>query len=234
MLSTKLDLEKIKAVLIDLDGTLVDTVGDFTAALNAMLSDMPPPYSLAQVDEGQVRRWVGKGSEYLIQSVLHSIDKEAGLSSETLLRSAFSQYQLHYKIVNGKHAAIYPGVIHALDHFRHRGWAMVCVTNKPTEFAIDLLSDKALLSHFNFVLGGDAFIYKKPHPMPLLKACEKLGTLPKHTLMIGDSSNDAMAARAAKCPVLLMTFGYNHGEPNRAVDADGFVDDWVDFSGAAF
>ena len=70
--------------------------------------------------------------------------------------------------------------------------------------------------------------------MPLLKACEKLGTLPKHTLMIGDSSNDAMAARAAKCPVLLMTFGYNHGEPIRAVDADGFVDDWVDFSGAAF
>ena len=77
---------------------------------------------------------------------------------------------------------------------------------------------------FEFTFGGDAFERKKPDPMPLLKTCEALGTEPARTLMIGDSSNDARAARAAGCPVLLVTYGYNHGEPIRAVDADGYID----------
>ncbi len=98
------------------------------------------------------------------------------------------------------------------------------MTNKPRRFARDLLAAKALDGHFEFVFGGDDFPQKKPHPMPLLKACEALGSAPQRTLMVGDSSNDAQAARAAGCPVVLVTYGYNHGEPVTTVDADAWLD----------
>ena len=101
---------------------------------------------------------------------------------------------------------------------------MACLTNKPTAFARALLQHKGLDGFFSRVFGGDAFERKKPDPLPLIRTCEALGTWPARTLMVGDSSNDAQAARAAGCPVLLVTYGYNHGEPVRAVDADGFVD----------
>ena len=101
---------------------------------------------------------------------------------------------------------------------------MACLTNKPTAFAIELLKAKGLTEYFSHVFGGDAFERKKPDPMPLLKTCEALGTPPAKTLMVGDSSNDASAARGAGCPVVLVTYGYNHGEPIRGVQADGFVD----------
>jgi phosphoglycolate phosphatase len=104
------------------------------------------------------------------------------------------------------------------------GLRMACVTNKPTTFAQELLRQKGLDGFFEITLGGDACAHKKPHPMPLLKACEALGTTPHKTLMVGDSSNDAQAARAAGCPVLLVTYGYNHGEPVHGVDADAFTD----------
>jgi phosphoglycolate phosphatase len=74
------------------------------------------------------------------------------------------------------------------------------------------------------VFGGDAFARMKPDPLPLLKTCEALGVAPAQALMVGDSCNDAQAARAAGCPVVLVTYGYNHGQPVRAVDADGWVD----------
>jgi phosphoglycolate phosphatase-like HAD superfamily hydrolase len=103
---------------------------------------------------------------------------------------------------------------------------------------VPLLRAKGLHGFFDKVFGGDAFARKKPDPLPLVKTCEALGTPCTRTLMIGDSSNDALAARAAGCPVLLVTYGYNHGEPIRAVDADGFLDSigeavaWIDSSTA--
>ena len=106
---------------------------------------------------------------------------------------------------------------------------MACLTNKPTAFALTLLERKGLRGYFQQVFGGDAFERKKPDPLPLHKTCEALGTLPSRTLMVGDSSNDARAARAAGCPVVLVSYGYNHGEPVRGVDADGFVDSLAEF-----
>ena len=100
-----------------------------------------------------------------------------------------------------------------------------------TAFALPLLAQKGLDGYFSHVFGGDAFARKKPDPLPLRKTCEALGTLPAHTLMVGDSSNDAQAARAAGCPVVLVTYGYNHGQPARNVDADGWVDSLADLSG---
>ena len=104
------------------------------------------------------------------------------------------------------------------------GLPLACLTNKPLAFAQPLLQAKGLDGFFARVFGGDSFERKKPDPLPLVKTCEALGTPAARTLMLGDSSNDAQAARAAGCPVVLVTYGYNHGQPVRHVDADGYVD----------
>ena len=128
---------------------------------------------------------------------------------------------------------MYPGVVKGLQQMRDAGWALACLTNKPLAFAHTLLAAKGLDGFFTQVFGGDSFATKKPDPLPLLKTCEALGSVPARTLMVGDSSNDAQAARAAGCPVVLVRYGYNHGEPIEAVDADGYLDqiaqvgDWL-------
>jgi phosphoglycolate phosphatase len=106
-----------------------------------------------------------------------------------------------------------------LAKLKAAGLPLACLTNKPTAFAQTLLESKDLRGFFDQVFGGDAFERKKPDPLPLRKTCEALGTSPAHTLMVGDSSNDAQAANAAGCPVVLVTYGYNHGEPVAEVPA---------------
>lgn len=225
----------VDAVIVDLDGTMVDTLGDFVVALNSMLGDLPPPYRSHRIDRATVARLVGKGSENLIKSVLAQVDSaqvainlgadgRRVVELERLNTQAWQSYQRHYLAVNGRHAVVYPGVEAGLMHLAASGLKLACLTNKPTAFAVALLKAKGLDGFFEQTFGGDAFARKKPDPLPLLKTCEALGCAPHRTLMIGDSSNDASAARAAGCPVLLVTYGYNHGEPIRAVDADGFTD----------
>jgi phosphoglycolate phosphatase len=145
-------------------------------------------------------------------------------ASQGLYPAAWAAYQRHYLAINGQHSAVYPGAVEGLSMLRSRGVRLACLTNKPTDFALPLLQAKGLTSFFEHVFGGDAFPRKKPDPLPLVRTCQALGTVCADTLMIGDSSNDARAARAAGCPVLLVTYGYNHGEPIRTVDADGFLD----------
>ena len=208
-------LTEFKAAIVDLDGTMIDTLGDFDVALNAMLDDL----SLSRVDRAFIEHTVGKGSEHLIRSTLAHVGSEA-----SAFGAAWARYQHHYLRINGEHAAVYPGVREGLQAMRSRGLVLACLTNKPTAFARPLLEKKGLDGYFAQVFGGDAFERKKPDPLPLLKTCEALGVPPSRTLMVGDSSNDARAARAAGCPVVLVSYGYNHGEPVQAVDADGVID----------
>jgi phosphoglycolate phosphatase len=217
-------LPELNAAIIDLDGTMVDTLGDFVVALNGMLDDLQLPH----IDQALVQRLVGKGSEHLIRSVLdHVLQRQTGREAGEatgLFDSGWASYQRHYLRINGSHSAVYPGVVEGLRILRDAGWKLACLTNKPTAFARPLLAAKGLDGYFSEVFGGDAFARKKPDPLPLRMTCEALGTDPARTLMVGDSSNDAQAARAAGCPVVLVTYGYNHGEPVRAVDADGWLD----------
>ena len=204
-----------QAAIIDLDGTLVDTLGDFVVALNATLDDL----SLPALARPAIERMVGKGSEHLIRAALQAVG-----GASQLYDQAWAHYQRHYDRVNGRNADVYPGAREGVQALRARGLPLACVTNKPGRFARDLLQGKDLLAFFDVVYGGDAFERRKPDPLPLLKACEALGATPARTLVVGDSSNDAQAARAAGCPVVLVSYGYNHGQPVQAVDADGFVD----------
>lgn len=231
----KLNQFNVDAVIVDLDGTMVDTLDDFCVALNRMLADLPAPFQGQQVARDTVARLVGKGSEHLIKSVLaHVSSAQAAVNSEAggleggelerLCRQAWPSYQRHYQAVNGQQATVFPGVRVGLQQLKAAGLRLACLTNKPTAFAKALLKAKGLDGFFELTFGGDAFVRQKPDPLPLLKTCEALDCAPRRTLMIGDSSNDAQAARAAGCPVLLVTYGYNHGQPVQAVDADGFID----------
>jgi phosphoglycolate phosphatase len=205
----------IEAAIVDLDGTLVDTLGDFEVAIGRMLAEL----GLAAVDRDFIERTIGKGGEHLIRSTLAQAVADPGLFAQ-----AWTCYQAHYRAVNGEFARVYPGAREGVERLAAAGIGLACVTNKPSDFARVLLERKALRPHFAQVYGGDSFERKKPDPLPLLQACQALGSTPARTLMIGDSSNDAAAARAAGCPVVLVSYGYNHGEPIEGADADAWVD----------
>jgi len=206
-----------QALLIDLDGTLVDTRGDFLLALTGMLAEL----SLPGVDLAFVEATVGKGTEHLLRRTLAQVG--AG-DDAALLARAHAAYERHYLAINGQASQLFPGVLEGLAALQAQGIPLACLTNKPGLFARGLLREKGLLDAFVHVWGGDAFERRKPDPLPLLKACEWLGTSPSATWMIGDSRNDAEAAHAAGRLVWLMTYGFNHGEPVRDVPAAGYLD----------
>ena len=217
----------VEAAIVDLDGTMVDTIGDFAEAITRMLADLQLP----ALPAAEVEHMVGKGTEHLLRSVLAHVLQQSGHPQQgladavqALFPDALARYEHHYIAINGQYSAVYDGVKTGLQALKDAGLRLACVTNKPMAFTVPLLAAKGLDGLFEQVFGGDSFPVKKPDPLPLLKTCEALGSTPARTLMLGDSSNDAQAARAAGCPVVLVTYGYNHGQPIEGVDADGYVD----------
>jgi phosphoglycolate phosphatase len=211
----KLDLSGIRAAIVDLDGTLVDTLPDFVAVLDATLHEL----GLPTVSREFLERTIGKGSDHLIRSTLQAVGADA-----SRFDAAYAVYQRHYLALNGTHASVYPGVHEGLGRLHAAGWRLACVTNKPLAFARPLLEMKGLMRWFEALYGGESFVRRKPDPLPLIEAARSLGSATGRTLMIGDSANDAAAARAAGCPVVLVRYGYNHGEPIERVDADAWID----------
>lgn len=198
----RFDPAAFDAAIIDLDGTLVDTLGDFEAAIAAMLAELRlPPVSRDVVAAG-----VGWGSEHLVRATLQHAGADPGRQAE-----AFHTYQRHYATLNGRRARLYPGVVEALERFASIGVRLACVTNKPGAFTAPLLAQLAIHRYFAAVFGGDAFARKKPDPLPLREACAMLGSPVERTLVIGDSAVDAQAARAAGCPFVLVRYGFHHG-----------------------
>ena len=207
------------AAIIDLDGTMIDTVGDFDVALRLAFADL----GLPPVGRSFIARTVGQGSEHLLmQSLLH-LGAPVSLCDQAWLR-----YQHHYIAINGQHSSVYPGVTAGLQALKDLGLHLACLTNKPSAFARPLLAQKGLSDFFEHVFGGDAFARKKPDPLPLLETCKALGTDPARTLMVGDSRNDCEAARRAGCPVVLVSYGYNHGEPAATANPDAVIASMAD------
>jgi len=212
----------VKAVMIDLDGTLLDTIPDLAVAANMMLSDLGMPV----LPESTIRNFVGKGINNLIERTLtNSMD---GKPDPALFQRALPVYEKSYHAVNGKHTTIYPGVKEGLDLLRAQGFPMACVTNKSERFTLPLLEYVSLSGYFESVVAGDTLPQKKPDPAPLLHACKQLKVAPAEMLMIGDSVNDAQAARSAGCPVFCVTYGYNEGHDVHTLDVDAIVASLVD------
>ena len=216
------DAAAIKAAIIDLDGTMLHTVPDFELALNGMRLE----FGLTPIDQATIEPMVGKGSEKLIRDVL-ALDYDAG-RVEAVFDRAMAAYQRHYQAINGERSTLFPQVLEGLQALKNLGLRLACVTNKPVAFTLPLLDKKGLAPWFELVYGGDSLPRKKPDPLPLLQVCRDFGLPPAEAVAIGDSSNDAEAARAAGCFVLTVPYGYNHGKPVQTINSDGIVDSLLD------
>lgn len=213
---------RVRAAILDLDGTLLDTAADLAAATNLMRAEL----GLAPLAERTVAGYVGKGSEVLVHRALAgSLD---GRVDEALHARALASFYRHYQVENGRHARPYPGVREGLDLMRAKGLRLACVTNKPQGFTVPLLERCGMLADFELVVGGDSLPRKKPDPLPMLHVAQTFGLPAAQVVAIGDSLNDAQAARAAGMPVLSVPYGYNEGLDVRSLDVDGIVDSLAD------
>ncbi|MBC7203642.1 MAG: phosphoglycolate phosphatase [Pusillimonas sp.] len=194
------------AALIDLDGTLVNTIPDLADATNAMRTQM----GLHPLQQDIIARYVGKGTENLVKKALATQLNQQ--PDDATLQQGLYLFNQHYHRVNGEKSTLYDGVIEGLSLFRHHQIKMAVVTNKPSEFTLPLLRACGLHNYFEQVVCGDTCSQKKPHPMPLLHACNLLGVAPENALLIGDSAHDTEAADAAGIDVLAVPYGYDNGQ----------------------
>ncbi len=213
----------VRSVSIDLDGTLLDTAPDLAVAANAMLDEL----GLPRRTETEIRDFIGRGIANLVN---RCITADAPPSAEFSAR-ALAVFKPHYAAVNGRASTPYPGVLEGLAAFRRMGLKMACITNKAAAFTEPLLRATGLADYFELAVSGDTLTEKKPHPLPLLHACEQMGVHPSHNLHIGDSHHDALAARAAGCPIFCVSYGYNEGYDVRAMDCDKVVASLVEAAG---
>lgn len=204
----------IHAIAFDLDGTLVDSIPGLTQALDQAL------YSLELPVAGQQRvvKWVGNGADVLVEKALtwalqqSASDGQPDLlpQRQQLLRQLFDRYY-QSAVISG--SELYPGVADTLQRLRTHGLPLALVTNKPSAFIVPLLTSLGIADHFCLIIGGDDVIVKKPHPAAIYLVLGKLGLLAQQLLFVGDSRNDILAAQAAGCPCIGMSYGYNHGDP---------------------
>lgn len=213
--------KNIRSITLDLDGTLLDSLPDLAAGANAMLVELGQPER--SLDE--VCSFVGKGIADLVRRCLTE-----GRDCNIKLELALKIFRRHYAHTNGLLAKPYPGVMEGLDRFKSLGLPLAVVTNKAMEFTTPLLASTGLTPYFAFALGGDSLSEKKPHPLPLLHAAERLGSLPESNLHVGDSRHDAEAARAAGCPIALVPYGYSPGLSVQNLDCDVIVSSLVELA----
>lgn len=212
----------VRAVAIDLDGTMLDTIEDLAAAVNHMLVDVRLPALELEL----VRTFVGKGLANLVMKALRASLRRDPTEAE--LQEAMPIYERHYDRVNGDTTTIYPGVEEGLDLLAQAGYTLACITNKSARFTGPLLERIGFARYFSLVVSGDTLPKKKPDPLPLTHTAEKFRVAPAELLMIGDSLNDTQAARSAGCPVFCVTYGYNEGHDVRSLDVDAIVPSLVD------
>ena len=204
--------------MVDLDGTLIDTVPDLAVAANRMLADIGRPARATAL----LRSWVGSG---MLRFVKRSLTGEMQAEPEPkLFEQALSLFRQHYAAAVSDLSRPYPGAMDALVRLQDQGFALACITNKAESFTLPLLRNLCLSRYFKLVLSGDSLPAQKPDPLPLRYACQYFGITPDHGVLVGDSSNDVQAARAAGMPVICVTYGYNYGHDIRESHPDAVVD----------
>jgi len=217
-------MEKFKPgfILIDLDGTLIDSVPDLAYCVDETMKKMDMPVR----GEAAVRNWVGNGVQRLVERAL--INAVDGMPEQELMDKAYPIFLELYKENTSQRSCVYDGVVEGIEWMKAQGYRVACVTNKAEAFTIPLLKDKGLHDYFEVIVSGDTCEKKKPDPMPLLHAAKLLGVSPENALMIGDSQSDVKAARAAGFHIFCMTYGYNHGEDIRDYNPDVVADSFVE------
>lgn len=209
-------------IAIDLDGTLVDSVGDLHAAVVQMQQAM----NLKAASLEDVRHWVGNGIERLVHRALtDTMDNNAATD---VFDDALPVFLAAYDETNGTASHLYPGVVSGLDWLATLNIPLVCVTNKAGRFSRPLLAALGIETYFSHHVAGDDVQDKKPHPAALLEAANLSGTTPSRCLIIGDSISDIRAGRAAQFSVVAVSYGYNHGQPISELDTDDQPDVMID------
>lgn len=211
-------LKKPHMILIDVDGTLVDSVPDLTFCVDEMMRALGRPAR----GEAKVRDWVGNGVERLVARAL--IDQLDGEPDAAEFQRAYPIFLDLYADNTATRSRLYPGVREGLDYLQAAGYRLGCVTNKAARFTVPLLTELGVADVFSIIVSGDTLPQKKPDPAPLLHAAAFFGVDPAQALMIGDSVSDVQAARAAGFQIVCMSYGYNHGEDIRASNPDAVLD----------
>lgn len=211
-------MRKPEMILIDLDGTLVDSVPDLAYCVDTMLARLGRP----AWGEDRVRDWVGNGVERLVRRSL--IGRLEGEPPEADFERAYPLFLALYAENTSKRSRLYPGVREGLDRLKSAGYKLGCVTNKAARFTEPLLKELGVFDDFALVVSGDTLAKKKPDPEPLLHAAAHFGCQPSEALMIGDSVSDVKAARAAGFQIVCMSYGYNHGVDIREAEPDAVID----------
>jgi phosphoglycolate phosphatase len=211
-------IRKPEMILIDVDGTLVDSVPDLAWCVDAMLQQLGRP---AQ-GEAAVRNWVGNGVQRLVERALTG--ELDGMPATADFERAYPIFLDLYAVNTSQRSSLYPGVRAALDLLKANGYPLGCVTNKAAQFTGPLLAELGVADYFSIIISGDTLPVKKPDPGPLLHAAAHFGVAPEAALMIGDSVSDVTAARAAGFQIVCMSYGYNHGEDIRDARPDAVID----------
>ena len=211
-------LKNPEMVLIDVDGTLVDSVPDLAYCVDEMMKALDMPVH----GEAKVREWVGNGVERLTRRAL--IGQLDGEPDEALFEKAYPIFMDLYAENTSKRSTLYPGVSEGLAYLKAEGYKLGCVTNKAEQFTVPLLTDLGIADNFEIIISGDTLAVKKPDPGPLLHAAKFFGVKPENALMIGDSISDVKASRAAGFQILCMSYGYNHGVDIREASPDVVID----------
>ncbi len=211
-------IKKPAMILIDVDGTLVDSVPDLAFCVDEMMLQL----GMEPRGEKQVRNWVGNGVERLVRRALTG--ELDGEPDEALFEKAYPIFLDLYADNSCKRTELYPGVKEGIEHLQTQGYKLGCVTNKAEQFTLPILRQLDIYDTFEIVVSGDTLEVKKPDPGPLLYAAEKLGVDASQSLMLGDSQSDVKAARAAGFQIICMSYGYNHGEDIRKYEPDLVID----------
>jgi len=201
-----------RAVLFDLDGTLVHTAPDIAAALNAALR----ANGLASIEPARIAELVGRGAHVLVKRAMAVV----GSDDPALARRVFDDYVGAYAERIGREGHAFAGAAECLRELGARRMKLGVVTNALQRFAEATLAHYGLGKHLSVVVGGDRTAAPKPHPAALWFACRTMRVAPQEALMVGDSCNDVAAARAAGCHVVCVPHGYNEGRPPSELDCE--------------